>query len=160
MTLANPGRLEEEKAAWSSLKKAQPPELPPLFPEPPPESAEHATPTTALPEPKTLDANEAQMLSYLTDPATSFESVRRQAQSRLQNVQSRLEFKIDQLADGVHKLLQRVDTAGREADKVLSLTATRLKEREDREKTAIGTKEMPSMEVLRSLGRILPEGGD
>ena len=99
------------------------------------------------------------MLSFLTDPSTSFESTRREAQTRLLNIQSSLEFKIDQLADAVHKLLQRVDTAGREADKVLSLSSARLKDREARERTAAGTKELPTMEVLRSLGRILPEGG-
>lgn len=98
------------------------------------------------------------MLSYLTDPETSFDGLRKKTRLRVQAVQSSLEFKIDQLADGVHKLLQRMDTAGREADKVLALSATRLKQREEREKKAAGTKDLPAMEVLRSLGRLLPEG--
>ena len=54
---------------------------------------------------------------------------------------------------------ERVRTAGKEADKVLGLSAIRLKEREEKDKRAAGTKDMPVMEVLRSLGRILPEGG-
>jgi kinetochore protein Mis13/DSN1 len=72
---------------------------------------------------------------------------------------SNVEFDVDHLADSMHKLAQRVATAGREADVVLSRAAQRLKEREEREKQAVGTKEVPVMEVLRSLGRILPEGG-
>lgn len=149
-------RLREEKAAWLALNNTQAPEIPPLFPEPSSEPGH--PPPPALPDLKSLDANEAQMLSFLTDPSTSFESTRSETQTRLQNVQSSIEFKIDQLADAVHKLLQRVDTAGREADKVLSLSSARLKGREVREKTAAGTKELPTMEVLRSLARILPEG--
>jgi kinetochore protein Mis13/DSN1 len=80
--------------------------------------------------------------------------------SRLQNVQAALEFKVDQLADGVHKLDMRVVTAGREADAVLGLSAARLREREERERRAVGAAGVSVMEVLRSLGRILPpEGG-
>jgi kinetochore protein Mis13/DSN1 len=73
-------------------------------------------------------------------------------------LQADLEFKVDHLADSVHKLDQRVVTAGREADQVLAVSAVRLKGRDEREKAAVGTREMPTMEVLRSLGRILPEG--
>lgn len=74
-------------------------------------------------------------------------------------MQQSLEFKVDHLADSVHKLDQRVVTAGRQADRTLALAADRLKEREEREKKAAGTRDMPVVEVLRSLGRILPEGG-
>ncbi|CRK11497.1 Kinetochore protein mis13 like [Verticillium longisporum] len=147
-------RLKEEKKKWLSLKKTPIPDISPLFPEQPADSAQKQP--VVLPDLKSLEANEAQMLSYLTDPATSFDGHRKTVQTRLLRVQSSLEFKIDQLADSVHKLLQRVDTAGREADKVLALSAKRLKEREHREKSASGTKEMPAMEVLRSLGRLLP----
>jgi kinetochore protein Mis13/DSN1 len=76
----------------------------------------------------------------------------------MQALQGSLEFKVDHLADGVHKVEQRVNTASREADRLLALSAARLKEREEREKKSAGTKDMPVMEVLRSLGRILPEG--
>ncbi|KAK1700356.1 Mis12-Mtw1 protein family-domain-containing protein [Colletotrichum godetiae] len=145
-------RLKQEKKKWLALNKTRP-EIPPLFPET--DTAQTATADASI-----LEPNEAEMLSWLTDPASSFENVRAKALARLQNTQSTLEFKVDQLADGIHKLSQRVDTAGREADKVLSLSAARLKEREVREKATAGTKEMPVMEVLRSLGRILPEGGE
>lgn len=112
-----------------------------------------------MPDPSLLDPEEAKMLSSLTDKATSSDSLRKQTQSRLLTVQSSLEFCLDRLADGVHKLEQRVATAGREADRVLSLSAARLKEREERERRSAGTKDMPIMEVLRGLGGLLPEGG-
>ncbi|OHE91561.1 hypothetical protein CORC01_13158 [Colletotrichum orchidophilum] len=145
-------RLKQEKKKWLALNKTRQ-DIPPLFPE-----TDTARPATA--DASILEPNEAEMLSWLTDPASSFENVRAKTLARLQDTQSTLEFKVDQLADGIHKLSQRVDTAGREADKVLSLSAARLKEREVREKANAGTKEMPVMEVLRSLGRILPEGGE
>ncbi|OLN85881.1 Kinetochore protein mis13 [Colletotrichum chlorophyti] len=142
----------EQKKKWLALKKSRT-EIPPVLPETDPAQ-------TAMTDSSILDANEAEMLNWLTSPSSSFDAVRAKAVSHLQQTQSTLEFKVDQLADGIHKLLQRVDTAGREADKVLSLSAARLKEREMREKASAGTKEMPVMEVLRSLGRILPEGGE
>jgi len=79
--------------------------------------------------------------------------------SRLRTLRSSLEFKVDRLADSVHKLEQRVETAGRQADQVLALSQLRLKEREEKEKTAVGTKDLPVMDVLRSLGRMLPDRG-
>ncbi|KAK1995477.1 hypothetical protein LX36DRAFT_659624 [Colletotrichum falcatum] len=143
-------RLKEEKKKWLALKKSRT-EVLPLF-------TEAGAAQTAMTDASVLDPNEAEMLGWLTSPTSSFENIRAKTLSRLQNVQSTLEFKVDQLADGIHKLSQRVNTAGREADKVLLLSAARLKEREAREKANAGTKEMPVMEVLRSLGRILPEG--
>ena len=67
---------------------------------------------------------------------------------------------MDQFADNVHKLEQRVLVAGKEADKVLSVSALRLRRREEREKASAGTRDMPVIEVLRSLGNILPEIGE
>ena len=90
----------------------------------------------------------------------AFSTLKRHLRSRLQNAQAELEFKVDLLADGVHKLDMRVATAGREAEAVLGLSAARLKEREEREKKSVGTGGLSTMEVLRSLGRLLPpEGG-
>jgi kinetochore protein Mis13/DSN1 len=86
--------------------------------------------------------------------------LRRQVSERLRAVQSGLEFKIDQFADGVHKLEQYQETAGRVADRVLALSAVRLEGRERKEKEEIGTRDLPMQEVLRSLSRILPDGGN
>jgi kinetochore protein Mis13/DSN1 len=87
-----------------------------------------------------------------------FENIRAKTQTRLVKAQRGLEFQVDHLADNVHKLEQRVHVAGRQADKVLQVAATRLKQREDRERRSAGTRDMPIMEVLRSLGGILPGG--
>lgn len=73
-------------------------------------------------------------------------------------MQSGLEFKVDQFADGIHKMEQYQQTAGRLADRILAISAVRLEERDKREKEAIGTRDLPMQEVLRSLSRILPEG--
>jgi kinetochore protein Mis13/DSN1 len=144
-------RLKAQKKAWQAIA-APLPTPDPLYPDPDPRKA-------PLPDSALLEEDEAKMLSALTSPDTAFNSFKRQARSRLQNAQAALEFKVDQLADSVHKLDMRVVTAGREADAVLALSAARLREREQREKSAVGTRDMPVMEVLRSLGRILPEGG-
>lgn len=111
-----------------------------------------------MPDPSLLDEDEARILASLTDTASSSAQLRSETQTRIQGLQESLEFKVDHLADSVHKVEQRVQTAGREADRVLALSAARLREREEKEKAAAGTKDMPVMEVLRSLGRILPEG--
>lgn len=98
------------------------------------------------------------MLEFITESTGALSLLKPQTQSRLQAFQSSLEFKVDHLADSVHKVEQRMAAAGRQADQVLGLSATRLKEREEKEKASAGTRDMPVMEVLRSLGRILPEG--
>ncbi|RYO97724.1 hypothetical protein DL765_011101 [Monosporascus sp. GIB2] len=161
-------RLKEEKKTWQSLKKNLPPELPPLFPSPPP--APSATPETSsstqqqqqrlpIPDASLLDPDEAEMLSSLTESTGALSLLERQTRDRVRALRAQLEFRVDRLADGVHKAERRVAAAGRQADQVLALSAARLRTREQKEKEAAGTAHMPVMEVLRSLGRILPEGG-
>lgn len=99
------------------------------------------------------------MLESLTDSSSTFANLKSTTKSRLQAVRSSVEFKVDHLADSVHKMNLRVVTAGRQADKVLAMGSGMLREREEKEREAVGTKEMPTMEVLRSLSRILPENG-
>ncbi|PKK41334.1 hypothetical protein CI102_14957 [Trichoderma harzianum] len=146
-------RLQEEKKAWLAIRKP-PPEQPPLF-----TAKEKEAETITLPDFDLLDPDEGKIRGFLVDETNSFASIRSQTQARLRNIQSSLEFEVDQLADNVHKLEQRVKVAGTEADRVLSLSAVRLREREEKERRRAGTKEMPIMEVLRSLSLILPEGG-
>lgn len=112
-----------------------------------------------LPDPTLLDTDEVKMLESLTNSSSSFAHLKSSTRARLQIIQSSVEFKVDRLADSIHKMDLRVATAGKQADKVLALSSARLKEREEREKEAAGTKELPVMEVLRSLGRILPGNG-
>ncbi|KAH6609718.1 hypothetical protein Trco_003064 [Trichoderma cornu-damae] len=146
-------RLQEEKKAWLAIRKP-PPEQPPLF-----SSQEKDAETVTLPDFDLLDPDEGQIRGFLVDETNSFASIRSQTQARLRHIQSSLEFEVDRLADNVHKLEQRVKVAGKEADRVLSLSTVRLREREERERKSAGTKDMPIMEVLRSLSSILPEGG-
>ncbi|KAH6845060.1 Mis12-Mtw1 protein family-domain-containing protein [Chaetomium sp. MPI-CAGE-AT-0009] len=144
-------RLKAQKAAWQAIATPLP-TVGPLYPDPDPRKA-------PLPDAGLLEPSEAAILASLTNPDTAFGSFKRQVRSRLQNAQAALEFRVDQLADGVHKLDMRVATAAREADAVLALSAARLREREERERRAVGAGALSVMEVLRSLGRILPEGG-
>ncbi|KAF3058269.1 Kinetochore protein mis13 [Daldinia childiae] len=141
-------RLKAEKRAWQSLKQP-PPELPPLFP-----SSDSNPQSLPLPDASLLDSEEAQILATLTDPSTAIKP--QKIQSRLQALQNSLDFRIDHLSDNVQKLEHRVKTGGLQADRVLALSAARLREREEKERASAGTKDMPVMEVLRSLGRILP----
>ncbi|RYP71107.1 hypothetical protein DL771_005041 [Monosporascus sp. 5C6A] len=161
-------RLKEEKKTWQSLKRNLPPELPPLFPPPPP--APSATSETSsstqqqqqrlpIPDASLLDPDEAEMLSSLTESTGALSLLERRTRDRVRALRAQLEFRVDRLADGVHKAERRVAAAGRQADQVLALSAARLRTREQKEKEAAGTAHMPVMEVLRSLGRILPEGG-
>lgn len=145
-------RLKEQRKSWRALQTPLPQVLP-LYPT-------DADPRKVpLPDASLLDLEEAKMLESLTDSSSSFTHLMSTTRSRLQTIQSSVEFKVDNLADSIHKMDLRVLTAGKQADKVLALSSERLKEREEREKEATGTKELPVMEVLRSLGRILPENG-
>ncbi|KAJ9156411.1 Kinetochore protein mis13 [Pleurostoma richardsiae] len=143
-------RLIEEMKTWEALE-APPPAMPSLYPDGDWKQA-------PLPDETLLDAEEAKILQSLTGESSSFAHLKSQTRSRLHTLQSSLEFRVDHFADSVHKLDQRVATGSREADEILALSSTRLKEREEKEKAAVGTKDVPIMEVLRSLGRILPEG--
>jgi kinetochore protein Mis13/DSN1 len=105
-----------------------------------------------------LDPEQAAILATVASaPALG---LRKQASERLRALQAGLEFKVDQFADGVHKLEQYQETAGRAADKILALSAVRLDGRERKAKEEVGTRDLPMQEVLRSLSRILPEGSN
>lgn len=143
-------RLREQKKMWQSLKRTRlNPE--PLFPDdadmsrPPPPNEAH------------LDPAEQKILGTLTGAETSFAALQARTAGRLKAVEATLARRVDTFADNVHKLEQRVATAGREADRILGLGAVRLREREERERAAAGTRDVPVMEVLRSLGRIVRE---
>lgn len=111
-----------------------------------------------LPDADLLAPSERKIRTYLASELEPFAAARKALDARFRKVQESLELEVDLLADNVHKLEQRVLAAGRDADKVLAASATRLKKREEKDKEAAGTRDMPMMEVLRSLGKILPEG--
>ncbi|KPA37060.1 hypothetical protein FLAG1_10147 [Fusarium langsethiae] len=148
---ANIQRLQNEKKAWQAIRKP-PPYQPPLF-------SEGEIRSIVLPDFDLLDPNEGKIRGFLADETASLDAVRSEAESRLRTIQSSLEFEVDQLADSVHKVRQRVLVAGKEADKFLSVGALRLRQRDKREKESAGTRDMPVIEALRSLGKILPKNG-
>jgi kinetochore protein Mis13/DSN1 len=143
------GRLKEERDQWKALAKP-PPSIPPLLPE----ATTEIQPShiNAL----LLDPEQAAILSSIAS-STALD-LRNHASERLRELQSSLEFNVDQFADGVHKLEQHQETVGRVADRVLAVCAVRLEERARREKEGVGMRDLPMQEVLRSLSRILPEG--
>ncbi|KAK2666555.1 hypothetical protein RAB80_017672 [Fusarium oxysporum f. sp. vasinfectum] len=120
--------LQDEKKAWQAIRKP-PPEQPPLF-------SEGETGPIVLPDFDLLDPYEGKIRGFLADETASFDAVRSQTESKLRTIQSSLEFQVDQLADNVHKLEQRVLVAGKEADKVISVSALRLRQREEQEKSS------------------------
>ncbi|RDW62597.1 hypothetical protein BP5796_10899 [Coleophoma crateriformis] len=147
---ANIKKLQEERKQWKALAKP-PPSLPPLF------QSTNETLTASDIDSSILDPEQAAILSSLEASSTN---LRKQAIERLSRIQASLEFKVDQFADGVHKLERYQDTASRAADQILALSALRLDDRDRKEKEEIGTKDVPMQEVLRSLSRILPNSSN
>ncbi|KAG5919722.1 hypothetical protein E4U61_000608 [Claviceps capensis] len=158
-------RLHVEKQAWQAIREP-PPDIPPVYPEdatpssssqPDPSQPE---PICVLPEISLLEPDEAKTRKYLTDELVPFPTLLSQTETRVRTIQASLEFEIDQLADNVHKLQQRVLVAGKQADAVLGLSARMLKERERRDREKAGTREMPLMEVLRGLSGMASDDRD
>lgn len=146
-------RLEIEKTQWISFKKPTAP-LPPLFPDTHGE-ANPLSPTQI--DPTLLDPEQSAILSLIT--SSSSLSLRENASERLKAIHQEIEGKVDCFLDGIHKIERYAETVGRVADKILALSAVRLEERERMEREVVGTRDVPMVEVLRSLSRILPEGG-
>ncbi|KAF7953078.1 hypothetical protein EAE96_006297 [Botrytis aclada] len=145
-------QLEIEKSQWISYKKPTAP-LPPLFPE----SNDETNPLSpAQIDPNLLDPEQSAILSLIK--SSSSLSLRENASERLKNIHQEIEGKVDCFLDGIHKIERYAETVGRVADKILALSAVRLEERERREREVVGTRDVPMVEVLRSLSRILPEG--
>ncbi|EGU81315.1 hypothetical protein FOXB_08172 [Fusarium oxysporum f. sp. conglutinans Fo5176] len=132
-------RLQYETNAWQAIRNPLP-EQPPLF-------SEGETGGIVLPDFDLLDPDEGKIRGFLADGTTSFDAVRSETESRLRTIQSSLEFQVDQLPDNVHKLEQRVLVAGKEANKVLSVNALRLRQREEWETESAGTGDMPVIEL-------------
>ncbi|KAG5945256.1 hypothetical protein E4U60_005375 [Claviceps pazoutovae] len=158
-------RLHLEKQAWQAIREP-PPDIPPVYPEDAtPSSSSQPDPSQpdpicVLPEISLLEPDEAKTRKYLTDELVPFPTLLSQTETRIRTIQASLEFEIDQLADNVHKLQQRVLVAGKQADAVLGFSARMLKERERRDRERAGTREMPLMEVLRGLSGMAGDDRD
>lgn len=143
-------RLKAERDQWTSLSKSRA-EIPPIVTSN--VNAIHPTDINA----SLLDPEQALILAKITHSPALF--TRTNAQERLRKLHSSLEFKVDQFADGVHKIEQYQETVGRVADKILRVCAGKLEERDKKQKERVGTRDLPIQEVLRSLSRILPDSG-
>ncbi|KAG6010478.1 hypothetical protein E4U21_006480 [Claviceps maximensis] len=148
-------KLQIEKQAWQAIRNP-PPDIPPIYPENEASSPSSQADLISLPDFSLLEPDEVKTGKYLADELVPFSTLLSETETRIRTIQASLEFEIDQLADNVHKLEQRVLVAGKQADVVLGLAARRLKDREVRERERAGTGEMPLMEILRGLSGILP----
>ncbi|EDN94414.1 hypothetical protein SS1G_10287 [Sclerotinia sclerotiorum 1980 UF-70] len=145
-------QLEIEKAQWISFKKPPAP-LPPLFPN---TDADTNPLSPSQIDATLLDPEQSDILSLINSSPSL--SLRENVSERLKTIHQEIEGKVDRFVDGIHKIERYGETVGRVADKILALSAVRLDERERRERELVGTRDVPMVEVLRSLSRILPEG--
>ncbi|KAF7874093.1 hypothetical protein EAF04_002765 [Stromatinia cepivora] len=145
-------QLEIEKAQWISFKKP-PASLLPLFPN---TDADTNPLSPSQIDATLLDPEQSDILSLIN--SSSSLSLRENVSERLKTIHQEIEGKVDRFVDGIHKIERYGETVGRVADKILGLSAVRLDERERRERELVGTRDVPMVEVLRSLSRILPEG--
>lgn len=172
--LTNVSRLQEEKRAWDDLLSSTSP------PKPSAENADSETTSQAQLDisppainPALLDPSQADLLQTLlsgisldsstSEPTTSTRtSTLESTKARVGTIASTLEFKIDKLADGAHKLEQYRAGAQRLADHVLAVTAEKLEEKDKsvREKTSNGSSgQVDALDRLRGLSRVLNKRG-
>ncbi|TIA38018.1 hypothetical protein D6C78_04309 [Aureobasidium pullulans] len=167
-------RLQEEKRAWDDLLTSTSPPKDSTTPAETEASSSHMqldiSPTAI--DPSLLDPSQADLLQTLlsgislnssepsTTPAPT--STLESTKQRIGTIASTLEFKIDKLADGAHKLEQYRAGAQRLADHLLSVGAEKLEERDKsvREKSSASTGgQVDSLERLRGLSRVLNKRG-
>lgn len=164
-------RLQAEKRTWDDLLAST---------SQPKSSAEPADAESSQPpldispqsiNPSLLDPSQADHLQALlssislnnpSDPSTAQPSTTLEAtKSRVGTIASSLEFKIDKLADGAHKLEQYTAQAQKLADRVLSVGAEKLEERDRgvREKSSNGSGQVDALDRLRGLSRVMNKRG-
>jgi len=134
--------LKEEKAQLNALLK----------PPPAPKSSNNTI--TSPIDASLLPPDSAAILETLQSS-----SVIPSISSRLQALHLNLEFSVDSFATSIHALEQKKASMDELAESVLEKTKEALVEREKREKDKIGTGQLPTVEVLRALGRVMPGGG-
>ncbi|KAH0286668.1 hypothetical protein M436DRAFT_50379 [Aureobasidium namibiae CBS 147.97] len=162
-------RLQAEKRTWDDLLAST---------SQPKSSAETAdaessqSPLDISPHsinPSLLDPSQADHLQTLlssislnsSDASTTQTSTLESTKTRVGNIASSLEFKIDKLADGAHKLEQYTAHAQKLADRVLSVGAEKLeeKDRSVRDKNSSGSGQIDALDRLRGLSRVLNRRG-
>jgi kinetochore protein Mis13/DSN1 len=167
--LTNIIRLQAEKRTWDDLLASTAP------PKPSAETA--AAESSSQPQlnisprsinPTLLDPSQADHLQTLlssislnpSEP-TAQTSTLEATKTRIGTIASSLEFKIDKLADGAHKLEQYTAGAQRLADRVLAVGAEKLEERDRsvREKSSGGSGQVDALDRLRGLSRVMNRRG-
>jgi kinetochore protein Mis13/DSN1 len=163
-------RLQEEKRTWDDLLAST------SQPKPSAETADAESssqpPLDISPQsinPSLLDPSQADHLQTLlsnislnpSDPPTQQSSTLETTKTRIGTIASTLEFKIDKLANGAHKLEQYRAGAQRLADRVLAVGAEKLEERDRgvREKSSGGSGQVDALDRLRGLSRVLNKRG-
>jgi kinetochore protein Mis13/DSN1 len=163
-------RLQEEKRTWDDLLAST------TQPKPSAETADaeasSQSPLDISPQsinPSLLDPSQADHLQTLlsnislnpSDPRTQSSTTLETTKQRIGTIASSLEFKIDKLADGAHKLEQYRAGAQRLADRVLAVGAEKLEERDRgvREKSSGGSGQVDALDRLRGLSRVLNKRG-
>ena len=166
-------RLQEEKRTWDNLLASTSP--PNLSSETADASTSSQPPLDISPQsinPSLLDPSQADHLQTLlsnislnntseasAQPSTTLETTK----SRIGTIASSLEFKIDKLADGAHKLEQYTAGAQKLADCVLAVGATKLEEREKSIGETSGGNgsggRIDTLDRLRGLSRVLNKRG-
>ncbi|KAI4798214.1 hypothetical protein E4T44_11999, partial [Aureobasidium sp. EXF-8845] len=162
-------RLQEEKRTWDDLLASNAP------PKPSAETAAAESSSQPLLDispqsinPSLLDPSQADHLQTLlssislnSSEPTSQTSTLETTKTRIGTIASSLEFKIDKLADGAHKLEQYTAGAHRLADRVLAVGAEKLEERDRsvREKIGGTSGQVDAMDKLRGLSRVLNRRG-
>ncbi|KAI4796289.1 hypothetical protein E4T45_12019 [Aureobasidium sp. EXF-8846] len=162
-------QLQEEKRTWDDLLASTAP------PKPSAETTDAESSSQALLDisprsinPSLLDPSQADHLQTLLssislNPSESSTqtSTLETTKTRIGTIASSLEFKIDKLADGAHKLEQYTAGAQRLADRVLAVGAEKLEERDRnvREKSGGTSGQVDAMDKLRGLSRVLNRRG-
>lgn len=139
-------RLKAEKANWNTLlstvsskRHIAPEEHDPSVP-----------PAPTHIDTKILDQPEQE--SILSD-MHSHQGVIDSSRTRLKSATQSLEFKIDRLADGVHKMEKLKESGDSVVDKILQEASSLLQQRDEAASASAGTGKVGIGDLLRSLSR-------
>lgn len=123
-----------------------PPELPP-----PPTSSNSTPAPTEKPEPPLLTDRED---TFLTNTLLTLSSTVTSTASLLDSAESKIEYNVDLLDDGLHQLAQLNKSAEELAGELLKEAEENLRKRDVKIKRETGTEGLGLREVLRSITRM------
>lgn len=129
-------RLGEEKATWHALLKSA--------------SGLSLDPAINLFDTSLYLPAESSFAASLSQSADLLGNAKRLVKQHA----SEIEFQVDQIVDGIHRLQQYGESADRLGGRVLEAAEGVLAEREREVMVSVGTDGLPLKEVLRSLSRL------